>query len=57
MFWDSLLEILLTSSFAFWQNYTKKLIKNLDDFTAAVDLKNDLDAALLALDRIVDKYL
>ena len=50
--------ILLTSSFVFWQNYTKKVNQTLgDDFTAAVDLasENDLDAALLALDRIVDK--
>ena len=50
--------ILLTSGFVFWQNYTKKVNQTLgDDFTAAVDLAsdNDLDAALLALDRIVDK--
>ena len=50
--------ILVTSSFVFWEAYTKKTNQNLgDDFTAAVDLanENDIDAALLALDRIVDK--
>ena len=50
--------ILVTSSFVFWEAYTKKTNQNLgDDFTAAVDLanENDVDAALLALDRIVDK--
>ena len=41
-----------------WQNYTNKTKQQLgDDFTAAVELSNeeDIDAALLALDRIVDK--
>ena len=50
--------ILVTSSFVFWEAYTKKTNQNLgDDFTAAVDLanENDIDAALIALDRIVDK--
>ena len=50
--------ILITSSFVFWEAHTKKTNQNLgDDFTAAVDLanENDTDAALLALDRIVDK--
>ena len=54
----SLTIILLTSGFVFWENYTKKSNQTLgDDFTAAVDLanENDTDAALLALDRIVDK--
>ena len=42
----------------FWENYTNKTKQQLgDDFTAAVELSNeeDIDAALLALDRIVDK--
>lgn len=50
--------ILLTSSFVFWENYTKNTNQSLgDDFTAAVALasEDDIDAALLALDRIVDK--
>ena len=50
--------ILITSSFVFWEAHIKKTNQNLgDDFTAAVDLanENDIDAALLALDRIVDK--
>ena len=50
--------ILLTSSFVFWENYTKNTNQSLgDDFTAAVGLasEDDIDAALLALDRIVDK--
>jgi hypothetical protein len=50
--------ILLTSGFVFWENYTKNTSQSLgDDFTAAVGLEseNDIDAALLALDRIVDK--
>ena len=50
--------IFVTSSFVFWEAHTKKTNQNLgDDFTAAVDLanENDTDAALLALDRIVDK--
>ena len=54
----SLTIILLTSGFVFWENYTKNSNQTLgDDFTAAVDLakENDTDAALLALDRIVDK--
>ena len=54
----SLTIILFTSGFVFWKNYTRNSNKTLgDDFTAAVDLANedDTDAALLALDRIVDK--
>ena len=54
----SLTIILFTSGFVFWKNYTKNSNQTLgDDFTAAVDLanENDTDAALLALDRIVDK--
>jgi len=54
----SLTIILLTSGFVFWKNYTRNSNQTLgDDFTAAVDLANedDTDAALLALDRIVDK--
>ena len=54
----SLTIILFTSGFVFWKNYTTKSNQTLgDDFTAAVDLANedDTDAALLALDRIVDK--
>ena len=54
----SLTIILFTSGFVFWKNYTKNSNQTLgDDFTAAVDLANedDTDAALLALDRIVDK--
>lgn len=50
--------ILLTSSFVFWENYTKNTNQSLgDDFTAAVGLasEDDIDAALLALDRIVDR--
>ena len=50
--------ILLTSGFVFWQNYTKNNSQSLgDDFTAAVDLanENDIDAALIALDGIVNK--
>ena len=50
--------ILLTSSFVFWGNYIKNTNQSLgDDFTAAVGLasEDDVDAALLALDRIVDK--
>ena len=50
--------ILIISSFVFWETHTKKTNQSLgDDFTAAVDLanENDIDAALLALDRIVDK--
>ena len=54
----SLTIILLTSGFVFWKNYTRNMNQTLgDDFTAAVDLANedDTDAALLALDRIVDE--
>ena len=54
----SLTIILFTSGFVFWKNYTKNSNQTLgDDFTAAVDLANedDTDAALLALDRIVDE--
>ena len=54
----SLTIILFTSGFVFWKNYTRNMNQTLgDDFTAAVDLANedDTDAALLALDRIVDK--
>ena len=50
--------ILSTSGFVFWENHTNKTKQQLgDDFTAAVELSNeeDIDAALLALDRIVDK--
>ncbi len=50
--------ILSTSGFVFWEKYTIKTKQQLgDDFTAAVELSNeeDVDAALLALDRIVDK--
>ncbi len=54
----SLTIILFTSGFVFWKNYTRNSNQTLgDDFTAAVDLANedDTDAALLALDRIVDE--
>ena len=54
----SLTIILFTSGFVFWKNYTRNMNQTLgDDFTAAVDLANedDTDAALLALDRIVDE--
>ena len=50
--------VLFTSGFVFWENYTKKTNQRLgDDFTAAVQLskEQDIDAALIALDRIVDK--
>ncbi len=50
--------ILSTSGFVFWDSYTNKVKQQLgDDFTAAVELakEEDIDAALLALDRIVDK--
>ena len=50
--------ILFTSGYVFWDNYSNNVKQQLgDDFTAAVELANeeDLDAALLALDRIVDK--
>ena len=54
----SLTIILFTSGFVFWKNYTRNSNQTLgDDFTAAVDLANedDTEAALLALDRNVDK--
>ena len=50
--------IIFTSGFVFWDNYTKNLNQQLgDDFTAAVQLANeeDLDASILALNRIVDE--
>ena len=50
--------VIFTSGFVFWENYTKKPNQRLgDDFTAAVQLsqEEDIDAALIALDRIVDK--
>ena len=50
--------ILSTSGYVFWENYSNKTKQQLgDDFTAAVELSNeeDIDAALIALDRIVDK--
>ena len=50
--------ILSTTGFVFWENHTQKVKQQLgDDFTAAVELAKDedVDAALIALDRIVDK--
>ena len=50
--------ILSTSGLVIWDNYSNNLKQRLgDDFTAAVELAKDedIDAALLALDRIVDK--
>ena len=50
--------VIFTSGFVFWENYTKKLNQDLgDDFTAAVQLANeqDIEAALIALDRIVNE--
>ena len=50
--------IIFTSGYVFWNNYTDSLNQQLgDDFTAAVQLANeeDLDASILALDRIVDE--
>lgn len=50
--------IIFTSGYVFWDNYSNNVKQQLgDDFTAAVELasEEDLDAALLALDRIVDK--
>lgn len=50
--------VIFTSGYVFWESYSKKSKQRLgDDFTAAVQLLNedDLDAALIALDRIVDK--
>ena len=50
--------ILFTSGFVFWKNYTEKLSQRLgDDFSAAVQLasEEDIDAAIIALNRIVDE--
>ena len=50
--------ILSTSGFVLWKNYTNQVKQQLgDDFTAAVELSKDedIDAALLALERIVNK--
>ena len=50
--------ILTTTGFVFWDSYSNRVKQQLgDDFTAAVELakEEDLDAALVALDRIVDK--
>ena len=50
--------IIFTSGYVFWNNYSESLNQQLgDDFTAAVQLANeeDLDASILALDRIVDE--
>lgn len=50
--------VLFTSGFVFWEGYSNSQRQKLgDDFTAAVILagEDDLDASLLALDRIVDK--
>lgn len=50
--------VLFTSGFVFWEGYSNNQRQKLgDDFTAAVVLagEDDLDASLLALDRIVDK--
>ena len=50
--------ILFTSGSVFWKNYTEKLSQQLgDDFSAAVQLANeeDIDAAIIALNRIVDE--
>ena len=50
--------ILSTSGFVLWDGYTKKTKQQLgDDYTAAVELAKDedIDAAIIALDRIVDK--
>ncbi len=50
--------ILSTSGFVLWDDYTKKTKQQLgDDYTAAVELAKDedIDAAIIALDRIVDK--
>jgi hypothetical protein len=50
--------VLFVSGFVFWENYSNNQRQKLgDDFTAAVILagEDDLDASLLALDRIVDK--
>ena len=50
--------VLFTSGFVFWEGYSNDQRQKLgDDFTAAVVLagEDDLDASLLALDRIVDQ--
>lgn len=50
--------VLFTAGFVFWENYSNSQRQRLgDDFTAAVVLaaEEDVDAALIALDRIVDK--
>ena len=50
--------IIFTSGYVFWNNYSESLNQQLgDDFTAAVQLANeeDLDASILALNRIVDE--
>ena len=50
--------VLFTSGFVFWDGYSNDQRQKLgDDFTAAVVLagEDDLDASLIALDRIVDK--
>ncbi len=50
--------VLSTTGYVAWDNFSKNSRQQLgDDFTAAVELakEEDIDAALLALDRIVDK--
>ena len=50
--------IIFTSGYVFWNSYTENLNQQLgDDFTAAVQLANeeDLDASIVALNRIVDE--
>ncbi len=50
--------VISVSGYVFWNNYTEKVSQQLgDDFTAAVQLASDedLDAAIIALDRIVDE--
>ena len=50
--------IIFTSGYVFWKSYTENLNQQLgDDFTAAVQLANeeDLDASIVALNRIVDE--
>ena len=50
--------IFTTLGFVLWDDYTKKTKQQLgDDFTAAVELAKDedIDAAIIALNRIVDK--
>ena len=50
--------IIFTSGYVFWNNYSESLNQQLgDDFTAAVQLANeeDIDASILALNRIVDE--